>query len=165
MTKGGAPVLSIFGGKITTYRVLALKAMKTLKSALGIATNDWTADANLPGGDFPVDGFDALVARYGRTWSFVDRAVMIRMVRAYGTDTAKILVDADYLEDLGQNFGAGLFECEIQWLVEKEFARTAEDVLWRRSKLGLHMTVTERASVQSWFDNLSSKTEVTAAVS
>ncbi len=163
--EGGAPALSIFGGKITTYRVLAYKAIKTLKSALGATTNDWTADAALPGGDFSVEGFDALVTQYSGLWPFVEQDVIRRLVRAYGTDTAKMLNNAKKLSDLGQYFGAGLFEAELDWLIAKEFAQTAEDVLWRRSKLGLHMTDVERASVQSWFENKESKVKPAVAVS
>ena len=163
--QGGAPVLSIFGGKITTYRVLALKAMKTLKTALGVNADDWTSDAHLPGGDFPADGFETLVEKYAAKWTFIGPAVITRLVRAYGTDAALILGDAANIDDLGTDFGAGLFEAELNWLIEKEFARTAEDVLWRRSKLGLHMNEAERESVQSWFDKRNTKTGMPATVS
>jgi len=162
--EGGAPVLSIFGGKITTYRVLALKAIKTLKKALGVQTDDWTGGANLPGGDFPVADFDSLVSEYSGKWPFLDRSLIQRLTRAYGTDTSKMLQAANSESDLGQHFGAGLYQTEIQWLIEKEFARTAEDVLWRRSKLGLHMTEAEKASVESWFGTRQVKT-VSIAVS
>lgn len=157
--EGGASVLSIFGGKITTYRVLALKAIKTLKKALGVQTDDWTAGANLPGGNFPVEDFDSLVSEYAGKWPFLDRSLIQRLTRAYGTDTSKMLEAANSESDLGQHFGAGLYQTEIQWLIEKEFARTAEDVLWRRSKLGLHMSEAEQASVKSWFAARQVKTE------
>lgn len=163
--EGGAPALSIFGGKITTYRVLALKAIKTLKAALRSSTDDWTSDAPLPGGDFPVEGFDALVDQYADRWSFVDRDTIKRVVRAYGTDTVKILHDVTQVSDLGEHFGAGFFEVELHWLIEKEFAQTAEDVLWRRSKLGLHMTDAQRAAVQSWFDKKENKGDRAVTVS
>lgn len=156
---GGAPILSVFGGKITTYRVLAHQAMKTLQSTLRIGghigghigTDDWTKDAPLPGGDFPVDGFDALVGQYMQRWAFIDIEVMTRLVRAYGTDTAQILAGATDHAALGHHFGAGFYEAELRWLINREFATTAEDVLWRRSKLGLHMDAAERASVADWF--------------
>jgi len=146
-----APVLSIFGGKITTYRVLALQAMKTLKRALHVETDDWTKTASLPGGDFPVSGFDGLVTQYGERWSFLDSKTVKRLVRAYGTDVAVMLADVSSLADMKQAFGAGLFEIELDWLITHEFARSADDVLWRRSKLGLHMTATEKQAVTDWF--------------
>ena len=147
----GAPVLSVFGGKITTYRVLALQAMKTLKSALKINPKDWTKDAALPGGNFAVDGFDELVAEYHQRWSFIAESTITRLVRAYGTDTSAILGGVNNLTALGENFGVGLYEVELKWLVAREFAMEAEDVLWRRSKLGLHMTDAEKKSVEAWF--------------
>ncbi|MEJ6595472.1 glycerol-3-phosphate dehydrogenase [Parasphingorhabdus sp.] len=149
--ENGAPVLSIFGGKITTYRVLALQAIRTLSDALDVDGDDWTKEAHLPGGDFPPDGFDVLVDQYAGQWNFLDRSILRRLVRAYGTDTACILEDAKAITDLGQQFGAGLYEIEIRWLIDREFACTSEDVLWRRSKLGLHMSDTEQQAVALWF--------------
>jgi len=149
---GGAPVLSVFGGKITTYRVLALRAIRTLSDALDIDGDDWTKNAHLPGGDFPPDGFEALVERCAGDWQFLDRSIVNRLVRAYGTDTVRILAHAETIADLGQEFGAGLYEAEIRWLIEHEFACTPEDILWRRTKLGLHMSDAEQQSVKQWFD-------------
>lgn len=148
---GGAPVLSVFGGKITTYRVLALQAMKTLKAALKAGTDDWTKDAPLPGGDFAPDGFERLVAQYAGRFPFLETDVLTRLVRAYGTDTADILGNAKEVSALGLYFGAGLYEAEVQWLITREFATQAEDILWRRSKLGLHMNADEIAGVEKWF--------------
>ncbi|MEH6791919.1 glycerol-3-phosphate dehydrogenase [Parasphingorhabdus sp.] len=148
----GAPVLSIFGGKITTYRVLALQAMRTLSDALAIDGDDWTRDAHLPGGDFAPGGFAALVDEYAGRWTFLDRPLIHRLVRAYGTDTAIMLDGARNLADLGRCFGAGLHEIEIGWLIEHEFARSAEDILWRRSKLGLHMSDAEQQDVATWLE-------------
>lgn len=148
----GAPVLSIFGGKITTYRVLALQAIRTLADALDVQSNDWTKEAPLPGGDFRPEGFDALVDQFEERWTFIDRSILHRLVRAYGTDTAIMLADVRKAADLGQYFAAGLYEIELRWLIDREFARTAEDILWRRSKLGLHMTTTEQQAVARWFD-------------
>lgn len=153
----GAPVLSIFGGKITTYRVLALQAIRTLSEALDVDGDDWTKEAHLPGGDFAPDDFDALVDQYSSRWSFIDQSVLHRLVRAYGTDVASILADVQTVEDLGQVFGAGLYEIEIQWLIDREFACSADDVLWRRSKLGLHMNDADKRAVALWFDQRSRK--------
>jgi len=151
-SENGAPVLSIFGGKITTYRVLALQAIRTLSDALNIDGDDWTKKAHLPGGDFPPDGFEALVDQYAGTWSFLDKSVVHRLVRAYGTDTATMLKPVKSLANMGQDFGAGLYEVELRWLIDQEFACTAKDVLWRRSKLGLHMNDAEQQAVALWFD-------------
>ncbi len=148
---GGAPVLSIFGGKITTYRVLALQAMRTLSDALDIDGDDWTKKAHLPGGDFTPGGFGALVTRYAGQWPFLSGSILHRLVRAYGTETATMLTGITTIADMGQAFGAGLYEIELRWLIDREFARTADDVLWRRSKLGLHMTEAEQQSVARWF--------------
>ena len=150
--ENGAPVLSIFGGKITTYRVLALQAIRTLSEALDVDGADWTKEAHLPGGNFAPDGFDALVENYAMRWSFLDRQILSRLARAYGTDLESILDRVADEKDLGQEFGAGLYEIEIRWLIEREFARSAEDVLWRRSKLGLHMSEAEKQAVSNWFD-------------
>ncbi|GAA0469569.1 glycerol-3-phosphate dehydrogenase [Parasphingorhabdus litoris] len=163
--QGGAPVLSVFGGKITTYRVLARQAMKTLKGALQVETEDWTKDAALPGGNFSPDGFDDLVSQYSQRWAFLDNAVINRLVRAYGTDVAEMLGKADDVAALGQFFGAGLYEIELRWLVAYEFATTAEDVLWRRSKLGLHMTDEEKSAVAEWFAAQDAKTKLSSTVS
>lgn len=150
--ENGAPVLSIFGGKITTYRVLALQAIRTLSEALDVDGDDWTKKAHLPGGDFAPDGFEALVDQYASRWDFLDRSVLRRLVRAYGTDTASILDGVKTVEGLGQEFGSSLYEIEVQWLIDREFACSAEDVLWRRSKLGLHMSETEKQAVALWFE-------------
>lgn len=163
--EGGAPVLSIFGGKITTYRVLAEKALKTLKSMLGLSSNGWTSGAPLPGGDFPVQSFDKLVEEYKHSRSFLDHATIKRLVRAYGTDTSKILENVNELADLGFHFGAGLYEVELHWLIAMEFAQTAEDVLWRRSKLGLHMSDAEKESVHAWFEKRETQSKHAATVS
>ncbi|MEM8918969.1 MAG: glycerol-3-phosphate dehydrogenase [Pseudomonadota bacterium] len=147
-----APVLSVFGGKITTYRVLARQAMKTLKAALRTETDDWTRDAPLPGGDFLPEDFDQLCSECQECWPFLMEAVITRLVRAYGTDTKKILADAQNESDLGISFGAGLYEAEVNWLIRHEFALEAEDILWRRSKLGLHMSEAEKNAVADWFE-------------
>lgn len=162
---GGAPVLSVFGGKITTYRVLARQAMKTLKRVLDVETDDWTRDAALPGGDFPADGFDALVTEYAQRWAFIDKDAMVRLVRAYGTDVTTMLGETENVAALGRYFGAGLYETELHWLITHEFATTAEDVLWRRSKLGLHMSEAEKAAVAEWFADRAAKTKTVTTVS
>ena len=134
----GAPALNIFGGKITTYRRLAESALDKIGQRLDVGQGPWTAGVALPGGDFSVDGVDGLIADLMRGYPFLTDRWARRLIRAYGTDAALILGDAKAAGDLGQDFGATLTAAEVDWLMTHEFARTAEDVLWRRSKLGLH---------------------------
>ncbi|UWQ22076.1 glycerol-3-phosphate dehydrogenase [Jannaschia sp. W003] len=135
----GAPVLNVFGGKITTYRRLAEGAMAHVNETLGHDAGDWTAGAPLPGGDFPVDGVDALVAGLRRDHPFLDARWALRLVRAYGTEARAMLDGAASAEALGEDFGATLTAREVDWLMDREWARTPDDVLWRRSKLGLRL--------------------------
>ena len=131
-----APMLSIFGGKITTFRRLAEHAMGQLAPFFPDARGAWSAGAALPGGDFADrDQFlAALVAGYPD----MPRPLLRRLARAYGTCARTILGDARTIADLGRDFGGGLSAREVEYLVSVEFARTAEDILYRRSKLGLH---------------------------
>ena len=136
----GAPCLNVFGGKITTYRRLSEQALHKLAPHLPPSGPDWTAGAALPGGDFPVDGQSALIAGLRRDHPFLDQRWAARLVRAYGTDAARLLAGAQTAADLGRDFGATLSEAELRWLMRHEFARSALDVIWRRSKLGLHLS-------------------------
>ncbi|MDU9006847.1 glycerol-3-phosphate dehydrogenase [Sedimentitalea todarodis] len=146
----GAPVLNIFGGKITTYRRLAESALEKIGTQLGGITGAWTAGVPLPGGDFAVDGFENQVADLTGSYPFLTDLWARRLVRAYGTDARVILGEARNSKDLGQDFGATLTEAELAWLMEQEFARTAEDVVWRRSKLGLRLGAEEIATIDDW---------------
>jgi glycerol-3-phosphate dehydrogenase len=132
---GAPPVLSVFGGKITTYRRLAEAAMARLAPFFPGMPGAWTEHATLPGGDFPWDGIDALCADLLRRDPPLSPATARRLVHAYGTDAANVLG--------GRDLGAGLTEREVDWLVRNEYARTTEDILWRRTKLGLRVTPTE----------------------
>jgi glycerol-3-phosphate dehydrogenase len=113
----------------------------------------WTGGSPLPGGDFPVQGFEALVATAAAAHRFAPPALVRRLVRAYGTDARAILSGATSLADLGRFFGATLYEREVRWLVEHEFATAADDILWRRSKLGLRLTPEERAALESYLQS------------
>ena len=146
----GAPILTIFGGKITTYRRLAESAMAEIAKELPITAGPWTAGVPLPGGDFPVDGVSALVSRLCERFSFLDDKWALRLIRAYGTQAGDMLGDSRSLQDLGKNFGATLTEREVIWLMEKEYAQSAEDVVWRRSKLGLRMDEQSVARLDAW---------------
>jgi glycerol-3-phosphate dehydrogenase len=140
-----APLLTVFGGKITTYRRLAEEALEHLEPFFAGLKAPWTASEELPGGD--VGHFnayrDAMHARYPD----LGRELVEGVVRRHGTRTPKILRDARYPEALGKSFGAGLTQREIEFLVADEWAETAEDVLWRRTKCGLHMTAQQAEAV------------------
>lgn len=147
---GAAPLLNVFGGKITTFRRLSQDAMDKLAKYYPDAGKAWTAGAPLPGGDFPVDGAPALVADLRAAYPFLDARLALRLVRAYGRDAFRLLGAATAPEDLGREFGASLTEREVRWLIDKEWARTAEDVVWRRSKLGLRLSPEEVSALSDW---------------
>ncbi|MEC5324311.1 glycerol-3-phosphate dehydrogenase [Aurantimonas sp. A3-2-R12] len=126
-------VLNGFGGKITTYRVLSEEVLEKIERRLGARGSRWTGDKPLPGGDFPVDGLAALEEELQRSVPELDARTVRRLARGYGTDIRKFIRPGA----LGLDFGHGLYEAEVDWLVLNEWARTAEDILWRRTKLGL----------------------------
>ncbi|PJE37954.1 glycerol-3-phosphate dehydrogenase [Pseudooceanicola lipolyticus] len=146
----GLPALNVFGGKITTYRKLAEAAMAKLAPYCAAAKGPWTAGAALPGGDFAVAEVDRMTADLRRDYPFLDAAWARRLFRAYGTEARVLLGQARSAAELGRDFGATLSEREVRWLMEREFARRAEDVAWRRSKLGLRMSAEQMAALDSW---------------
>ncbi len=146
----GAPVLNIFGGKITTYRRLAEAALDKIGTVLPLSQGKWTAGVALPGGDFAHDGVGALVSGLKRDYPFLTDYWARRLVRAYGTEARAILGKARTATDLGQDFGATLTEAEVTWLTTHEYARSADDILWRRSKLGLRMTPQQVQDLNDW---------------
>ena len=146
----GPVCLNVFGGKITTYRRLAEHAMEKLGPYFPNAAGAWTAGIALPGGDFAVDGAGDLARELLRDYSFLTPEWAARMVRAYGTDAANILKDAQDRAALGRDFGADLTEAEVNWLMEHEFALRADDIVWRRSKLGLRMSASEIEALDRW---------------
>ena len=142
----------MFGGKLTTYRKLAETAIAMLAPHLPKPARPgaWTAKASLPGGDFPVQGFETLVKDLQARYRALDPDFIARLARAYGTLVPEILKDARSAADLGRCFGAGLTEAELAYLVEREWAMTAEDVVWRRSKLGLRLSKGEIEEIDSF---------------
>jgi len=138
-------LLSIFGGKITTYRRLAEAALAILARRLPRArkTAGWTSRDALPGGDFPIDGFEALVSKTAERYPFLAQDTVRRLARAYGTRVERLLGDARTQSDLGRRFGADLTEAEVLYLAYNEWAMSAADIVWRRSKLGLRMSEAE----------------------
>ena len=151
--EGGAPVLNVFGGKITTYRKLAEQALDRLAPFFPSLPGRWTADAPLPGGGFPVNGAEKLVADLIEDYAFLSDALARRLVRAYGTEARLVLGNAGRAEELGPDFGAGLTGSEVDWLVDQEFARSSEDILWRRSKLGLRLEQIDVAALESHIES------------
>ncbi|HEY6433722.1 MAG TPA: glycerol-3-phosphate dehydrogenase [Acetobacteraceae bacterium] len=149
-----APVLSVFGGKLTTYRRLAEAAMTKVARFFPGLPGAWTANAPLPGGDFPCDGIETIRAELQRRYSFLGERTARRMVRAYGTLADDMLDGARLAADLGRRFGADLSEREVDWMVRREWARTADDVLWRRSKLGLRFSATETDALATYLSRL-----------
>ncbi len=145
--EGGAPSLSIFGGKLTTFRKLAEHALRDLGRALGDPRPAWTAHAAIPGGDLGPEGLDGLLARLAAERPWLPAPQRLRLARAYGSRVDWVLGAARTWTDLGRDYGAGLTDAELDHLRGHEWARTAEDVLWRRSKLGLHMTPSQRGAV------------------
>lgn len=150
LDKNGPPLLSVFGGKITTYRRLAEGAMAKLAPFFPDASPRWTAGVALPGGDFPVDGVGRLTADLSAAHPYLTLYWSGRLIRAYGTEAKDLLANARNPADLGQDFGATLCEREVLWLIDKEFARSAQDIVWRRSKLGLRMTSDQIAALDAF---------------
>jgi glycerol-3-phosphate dehydrogenase len=148
--EGEAPLLNVFGGKITTYRRLAEAALEKLGSRLSGMKDPWTEGAALPGGDFPWDGAEALTDRLAAAHPYLERRHLRRLVRAYGTRAERILEGADSIEALGRHFGADLYERELAYLIDQEWARRARDVVWRRSKLALRLSREEITALDAW---------------
>ncbi|ACC69613.1 glycerol-3-phosphate dehydrogenase [Paraburkholderia phymatum] len=136
---GEAPLLSVFGGKITTFRKLAEEAVDDLARALRHDKRAWTAGVPLPGGDIARADFERFAAQFAQHHTWLPATLARRYARAYGTRAERVIGDARSLADLGQQFAPGLYEAELRYLRETEWATTARDVLWRRSKLGLHV--------------------------
>jgi glycerol-3-phosphate dehydrogenase len=149
---GKPPLLSVYGGKITTFRRLAESALAQLTPLLPPTQGEapgWTGRVPLPGGDFPAEGFDALMRQMAERYPFLAESHLRRLLRAYGTRTTDLLGEARSLEDVGPFHGADLTEAEIRYLVGREWARSAADVLWRRSKLGLRVSPEDVARIEA----------------
>lgn len=152
--EGDAPLLNVFGGKLTTYRRLAEHALEKISEAIGAKGKPWTSGSHLPGGEFGVTGFDKQVAGLANRYPFLGRGHVERLIRAYGTQAADILGAAGNIDDLGHHFGGTLYEAEVRWLVENEWAATPQDVLWRRTKQGLHMTEASTRDLEIFLNGL-----------
>jgi glycerol-3-phosphate dehydrogenase len=146
---GEAPLLTVYGGKLTTFRRLAEDALDRL-SHFFPRSRPWTAASALPGGDFAFDGAPALIAQTQHKWPFLGDGHAQRLVAAYGTRVGSVLGTATQLSELGMRFGGDLTAAEVRYLMSKEWAQTADDVLWRRSKLGLRFSAAERVALDAF---------------
>lgn len=147
---GQAPLVDIFGGKITTYRRLSEHMLEKIEHLLGKKGKSWTADARLPGGDFAATGFDAEASRLKTDYPFLDDRFARRLMRLYGTRARVLLGPASSIEELGRHFGADLYEAEVRYLIGQEWAVTAEDVLLRRTKRGLVLSAEQAAALEEY---------------
>ncbi len=162
-TQGKAPLLSVFGGKITTYRKLAEAAVNGIIGHFPNAGKCWTADAVLPGGNF--DNQHNLQTRLQRQYNWLPRKIINRYVRSYGTLSHEICAGLNSLEDMGQHFGAGLYQREVEYLIEHEWAVNLEDIIWRRSKLSLQLTQTEKNVLENFLaTSTTTSKKVTSAI-
>jgi len=151
-TDGAAPLLNIFGGKLTTYRKLAEGALKKLAGAADIPGQPWTAGVPLAGGDFPATDVPKLIKDLQSRYDFLTFPWARRLIRTYGTEAGQVLGSARPSNHLGRDFGETLSEAEVRWLMRHEFARTAEDIVWRRTKLGLRMSADQIGALADWID-------------
>jgi glycerol-3-phosphate dehydrogenase len=145
-----APLLSVFGGKITTYRRLAEDAVSLLAGALGTRAAPWTAPATLPGGDLPEGSFAVFLRTVERSYAGLPAQLRLRCAHAYGTRLERVLGAAAAPADLGRELLPQLYEREVEYLCREEFAVSAEDILWRRSKLGLHLMNADLSPLTHW---------------
>ncbi|WP_208435786.1 glycerol-3-phosphate dehydrogenase [Bartonella phoceensis] len=144
-------ILNLYGGKITTYRKLAEDAMKFVEEALGKKGAPWTENSTLPGGDFPYNRLDTIENKIALLIPDLDAFTYRRLARSYGSEA--LVMFANGKADKGKDFGHGLYEIEVKWLIEKEWAKTCDDVLWRRSKLGLLFNEKETNRLSDYMEN------------
>lgn len=154
---GEPNVINIFGGKITTYRKLAESMLDNIEKLIGGRKGLWTGDSHLPGGDFDPSDYELLVTKLKEEFTFLDLTLAKRLIRSYGTCAWALMADASKVEDMGQDFGGSLSEREVKYLMSHEWAESAEDVIWRRSKLGIRLSKEEIAILEQWMQqNLAS---------
>ncbi len=153
MTKSGPPMISIFGGKITTYRKLSEEVVDMVLPVLQQSADAWTSRSHLPGGDIANADFDTFHSELKSRLAWMPEAVLADYARNYGTRIDDLLAGAESVSDLGEDFGGGLYEVEVRYLVRSEWARTADDILWRRSRKGLHVSAAGIAKLEQWMQS------------
>lgn len=149
---GGAPLLNVFGGKITTFRELAERGMHRLKHVFPRMGEDWTETAPLPGGEIPNADYETFANGLREAYPWMPRDLVNHYGRLYGARTRDLVKDATGLDSLGRHHGGLLYEAEVRYLVAREWARTPDDILLRRTKHHLHLTEAERHAFAMWFD-------------
>ncbi len=151
--QGRAPLISVFGGKLTAYRQVAEHTLAKLLPAMKVKSSAWTSQPGhpLPGGD--LQDYAKFVSELGQHYPWLPQTMVHRLARLYGTRSQKILRQSTSMEALGQHFGADLYEAEVRYLLDQEWARTAEDILWRRTRLGLNLDKSQSSQLQQWLDN------------
>lgn len=147
-----APLLHVFGGKITTFRKLAEHAIQKLAPFFPNMGADWTRGATLPGGDMPHADFDSFLEQVKARWPWLPQPLRKHYARLYGTRIDKLIGHANALGELGRHFGGQLYEAEVRYLVENEWAQQAEDVLWRRTKHKLRLDEAQQQAFTQWFN-------------
>lgn len=155
-------MLSVFGGKLTTYRKLAQHALEKLQPFFPQMAGEWTETEPLPGGDMPDADFDAYLAAFKRDYDWLPPALTLHYLRLYGTRARHLLDDAQSLADLGQHFGGQCYEREMRYLLNEEWAETLEDILWRRTKHGLHLSDAEQEALGQWLARNRANQQVSA---
>ncbi len=146
------PLLSAFGGKLTTYRKLSEQALQMLSPYFPEMGGAWTADTPLPGGDLPDKNFDAWFTGFKRRFSYLPETLLLHLARCYGTDAVRLLDGVNDIGDLGEHFGGAFFEKEADWLLREEWAVSSEDFLLRRTKHGLFLTSAEKSEFENWLE-------------
>ena len=150
--QGKLPLINVLGGKLTTYRSLAEKTVNMLAPYFPQMGREWTSTCSLPGGDFKAQELTQFIETLAQDFSWLPTQLALRYAQSYGTLTYSVLKDAKQLSDLGFHFGHGLYEKEVVYLIEKEWARKIDDILWRRTKLGLFMQPHEQKELEKWMD-------------
>jgi glycerol-3-phosphate dehydrogenase len=148
--QGAAPLINVFGGKLTTARRLAEHMLEKIEHHLGKKGAPWTHAASLPGGDFEATAFDRELEKLKADYPFLPHLHARRLFKLYGTRARILLGKSKCLEELGRHLGSDLYEVEVRYLMEHEWAHTAEDILWRRTKLGLRMNAIEVSSLETF---------------
>lgn len=149
-TDDGAPILSIYGGKITTFRKLSEEVIDLIQQPLGTTESSWTANTHLPGGDIPNADFERFESECVKRYPWMPKDLLLDYARNYGTCITRLLEGCDSVKSLGQHFGGPLYQCEVDYLIENEWASSAEDILWRRSKKGLHIPEAQHHTLQDY---------------